>query len=371
MMRLTYKYRLYPTRRQAALLEWTLDCCRELYNAALQERREAWRMNRVRINFAAQSEQLPEVKRERPEFAGVYAQVLQDALRRVDKTYKAFFARVQRGAKPGFPRFKPSSRYDSFTYPQQGFSLQDSKLYLSKIGRLKVKLHRPLEGRVKTLTIKRDAGRWYACFSVESEAEPMPASNEVVGVDVGLRMFATLSDGTEIENPRWLKSAQARLRRAQRKVTRRRKGSARRRKAVRLLQRIHARVRSQRADFQHKTSRELVNRYGLIAVENLNVQGLAGGMLAKSVSDAGWSSFIAKLAYKAENAGRQLVRVDPRGTSQRCVCGQAVPKTLKERRHECQKCGLSVGRDHAAALEILRLGLSLQALTSPVGECVA
>jgi putative transposase len=371
MQKLTYKFRLYPTKRQIALLEWTLDCCRELYNAALQERRDAWRLNRVSVNYCSQAAQLTEIKREREEFDGVYSQVLQEVLRRVDKTFRAFFSRVQHGQKAGYPRFKPASRFDSFTYPQKGFSLRGGALNLSKVGKLKIKLHRPLEGEVKTLTIKREVGRWYACFSVEREAEPLPANDKCVGVDVGLISFATLSDGTEIENPRWFEGARARLRRAQRRVARRKKGSSRRRKAVLMLARLHAHVRHKRADFHHKVSRRLVNEHGLIAVEDLNLKGLAGGMLAKSVGDAGWSSFIEKIAYKAENAGRQFVKVNPKGTSQRCVCGQAVPKTLRERRHDCPACGLSVSRDRAAALEILRLGLSLQALTYPVVECVA
>lgn len=196
------------------------------------------------------------------------------------------------------------------------------------------------------------------CFSVECEAQPLLPCPASVGVDVGLTTFATLSDGVEIENSRYYKAAQAKLRRAQRKVSRRKKGSTRRRKAARLVARLHAHIRNQRADFHHKVSRSLVNSYGLIAVEALNVKGLAGGMLAKSVNDAGWSAFIEKLAYKAEEAGRQLIKADPRGTSQRCVCGASVPKKLSQRWHTCDSCGLSVSRDHASALEILRLGLS-------------
>lgn len=364
--RVTYKFRLYPTKQQVALLESTLVLCQELYNAALQERRDAWRINRESVNFAVQSAQLPDIKEARPELNGVYSQVLQDTLRRVDKTFKAFFARVKRKAKAGFPRFRSRSRYDSFTYPQLGFSIQGSKLSLSKIGNVKIKLHRPVEGKIKILTVKRKAGKWYACFSVEREATPLPARVESIGIDVGLSAFATLSDGIEVPNPRYYWGAQKQLRRAQRKVARRKKGSHGRRKAVQLLQRAHAHVRNQRSDFHHKISRWLVNNYGTIAVEDLNVKGLAQGMLAKSVTDAGWSAFLQKLSYKAEDAGRELWKVDPRGTSQRCVCGADVPKQLTERWHECGSCGLSIGRDHASALEILRLGLSHQSVTCSV-----
>jgi putative transposase len=275
------------------------------------------------------------------------------------------------GANPGFPRFKPRARYDSFTYPATGFAIRDGKLTLSKIGKVRIKLHRSIEGKVKTCTVKREAGRWYVCFSVECEEKPLSTSAESVGIDVGLTTFATLSDGTEIDNPRWYKEAQAKLSRAQRRVARRRKGSNGRHKAVQLLARIHAHIRNQRADFHHKASRTLVNNYGLIIVEDLNVKGLAGGMLAKSVSDAGWGMFLDKIAYKAEETGRRFMRVNPNGTSQRCVCGADVPKKLSQRWHECKACGLSVGRDHASALEILRLGLSRQALTWPDAACVA
>ena len=247
----------------------------------------------------------------------------------------------------------------------------NAKLRLQGIGLVKIKLHRPVDGKIKTVTVKREAGRWHVCFVVECEEKPLPPCAASVGVDVGLLSFATLSDGTEIDNPRHFKEAQAKLRRAQRKVSRRKRGSARRHKAVVMLQRLHAHVRTQRADFHHKAARTLVNNFGLIAVEDLNVKGLASGMLAKSVTDAGWSSFIAKLTSKAEEAARVVVKVDPRGTSQRCVCGADVPKTLSQRRHECSECGLSVGRDHASAMEILRRGLRLQASTCPVAESVA
>jgi putative transposase len=237
--------------------------------------------------------------------------------------------------------------------------LDDRKLRLQSVGAVRVKLHRPIEGDIKTVTVKREAGKWYAVFSVECGLNTLPASNEQVGLDVGLTAFATLSDGTEIHNPRYYKEAEARLRRAQRKVARRKHGGNSRKKAVRELQRTHAHVRNQRGDFTHKVARALVALFGLIAIEQLNIKGLAGGMLAKSIHDAGWSSFIGKLACKAVEAGRVLVKVPANGTSQRCVCGAPNPKSLSQRWHHCKVCGLSVPRDHASALEILRLGLSL------------
>jgi putative transposase len=219
--------------------------------------------------------------------------------------------------------------------------------------------------------IKRECGKWYAIFAVECEAEPLPPCAESVGIDVGLTTFAMLSDGTEIPNPRYYREAQAELRRAARKVARRKKGSHRRRKAVALLRKVHVHIRSQRADFHHKISRWLVNNYGLIAVEDLNIKGLAKSMLAKSVNDAGWGLFLDKIAYKAEDAARVFVRANPAGSSQECLCGAEVRKTLKERWHSCESCGLSAPRDHVSAQLILRRAVRRQVPTWPVAAGVA
>jgi putative transposase len=362
-----FKFRLYPTAAQIAASDGQLaESCR-LYNAAVQERRDAYRISHISISYCDQANQLKEI-RAADDLALANFSCCQDVLRRVDKAFNAFFGRVQNGQTPGYPRFRPVSRYDSMTFPSYGDGckmLDNGKLRLQGVGVVKVKLHRPIEGRIKTATVKREAGRWYAVFSVECEPKPLPASAEKVGLDVGLTAFATLSDGSEIENPRYYKEAQSKLRRAQRKVARRKRGSNNRKKAVRDLQRAHAHVRNQRADFAHKVARTLVVMFGLIVIEKLNVKGLAGGMLAKSVNDAGWTAFTTKLMYKAAEAGRALVQVDPRGTSQRCVCGAPNPKTLSQRWHHCEICGLSVPRDHASALEILRLGLSLLGGTWP------
>jgi putative transposase len=368
-----YKYRLYPTPAQEQKLEFTLEICRELYNAAIEERRSAYKYHRLSITYADQQNQLPEIKKVRPDVGLVHSQVLQDVLRRVDRSFDGFFRRVARGERAGYPRFKSKTRYDSFTYPQTGFSIVGSRLKLSKIGHIKLRQHRAIAGVIKTCQLKGQAGRWYVCFSVENKAESLPVSSEVVGIDVGLSAFATLSNGEEIANPVYYRKAQRKLRIAQRKVARRNKGSHRRRKAVRELQRAHEHVRNQRLDFHHKVAYMLVMMYGLIVIENLNIKGMARGMLAKSVMDAGWGGFISILTYKAEEAGRKLVKVDPGGTSQTCICGTRVEKELKDRWHECKSCGISVPRDHMSAQVILKLGLgsSLRAQTCPVAESVA
>jgi putative transposase len=365
-MRKMMQYRLYPTDAQTEALDEQLgEACR-LYNAALQERRDAYQRGGVSLNYYDQANQLKDIRS-----AGALGlanfSASQDILRRVDKTFKAFFRRVKAGAaRPGYPRFKSRRRFDSYTFPRwgDGCRLTDAgRLYLQGVGHLKVKWHRPLEGTVKTVTVKRQAGKWFVCFSVEYVADAVPGRDARVGIDVGLTDFATLSTGETIANPRHYWKAQGQLRIAQRRVARRKRGGRNRRKAVQVLQKAHAHVQNQRADFHHKTSRTLVDTYGVIAVEDLNVKGLASGMLAKSVNDVGWSAFISQLAYKAAEAGRQLVYVNPRGTSQTCLCGAPVPKTLSQRWHECVECGLSAARDHVSAQRILGLGLSLLGVT--------
>lgn len=363
-MHLSYKYRLYPTSAQADFLNAQLREACDLYNCALEERIGAWKTCRKSVNYYDQANQLKAMRAEGLIGLANYG-CCQDVLRRLNKTFAAFFRRIKRGEKAGFPRFKPARRYDTLTFPtyRDGCKLTDRLLRIQGAGGIKVKLHRPVEGKIKIVSVKREAGRWFAVFSVERDASPLPPSAQTVGIDVGLSNFATLSDGTAIENPRFYREAQRALRVAERRVARRRKGSKRRRKAVVLLARAHARIQAQRGDFHHKISRQIVNRYGLIAVEDLNVKGMSQGNLAKSVHDAGWTSFFNKVAYKAESAGRELLRVNPRGTSQTCICGQRVAKTLSQRRHSCSSCGLEGDRDHVSAQLILRLGLSLQALT--------
>jgi putative transposase len=365
-VRKTYKYRLYPTAKQAVLPDEQLgEACR-LYNAALQERRDAWKMCKTSISFYQQQNQLRDIRAAGDLTLANYMSA-HAVLRRVDTTFQAFFRRVKAGQKAGYPRFKPVTRFHSYTFPAYGNGCklrENKKLYIMGVGELKVKLHRPLTGQIKTVTLTKTCGKWYGCFSViVPDPLPLPATGNATGIDVGLSSFAVLSDGTTINNPRYHQTAHAKLRRVQRRVSRRRKQSNRRRKAFKQLQQVHNHIRNQRRDFHHKVSRQLINRYDVIAYENLNIKGLTRSILAKPIHDVGWGSFLAKLSYKAAEAGRELVRVNPRGTSQRCICGVPVPKPLRVRWHYCPSCQLSVPRDHAAALEILRLGLSRREVT--------
>jgi putative transposase len=354
-MRLTYKYRLYPNKIQVEFLKGQLCEAAELYNAALGERIGAWKTCRKSISLREQISQLKLMRDDGCLKITNYS-ISQDVLQRIDGAFTAFCARSKRGEKPGFPRFRSPSRYDSLTYLHYGNGcrlLDDGHLRIQGAGKLRVKLHRPLEGKIKTVTIKRSIDQWYVYFSVVRDTKPLPVSADEIGIDVGLTSLATLSNGEKIWNPCHLDRSAAILRRRQRKLARRKKTSKRRAKARKLIAKAYQKVQNQRSDYHHKVSRSLVDRYGRIVIEDLNIKGLAGGMLAKSVHDAGWTSLFLKIAYKAECAGRELIKVDPRHTSQTCVCGERVPKTLKQRWHHCPACGLSVDRDHMSAQVIL------------------
>ena len=360
MLKLTYKYRLYPTSKQASELESTLNTCRFVYNSALQERRDAWKGNRVGITYLQQAGELVDCKAEIPELNDVHSQVLQATLKKLDRAFQNFFRRVKaRNGKAGYPRFKGKNHYHSFTYPQSGFGVKDGKLHLSKIGDIKIKLHRPIKGEVKTLTITREVDKWYACFSVEVPAPRPKPIKSATGVDVGLTSFATLSNGKHVDNPKWFRDSERKLARAQKSLSRKKLRSRNRNRQRVEVAKLHERVVNQRKDFHHKLSRQLVNTYDLIAYEDLNIKGMVRNHhLAKSISDAGWGQFIQFVSYKAEYAGGLAIGVNPSGTSINCsACGFPVAKSLATRVHECPNCGLVMDRDENAALNILARAL--------------
>lgn len=364
-MRKAFVYRLYTNRTQDRALSNLLDIARIFYNAALQERRDAWRCG-IGLNYYDQANQLKEIRADNPWCAEINYSATQDILRRLDKTFKAFFRRCQQGEKPGYPRFKGKDRFDSITFPSYGDGIRlTDRLYVQNVGQLRIKLHRPIEGQIKTVTLKRLCGRWYAVFSCDiGEAPEKQETTNPVGIDVGLESFAVISDGTVIENPRCLRKGEELLAARQRRLSKKVKGSHRRRKARLLVAKAHLKIKRQRLDFTHKTARELVQRYDLIAFENLNIRGMVRNhCLAKSISDASWGQFLQILSSKAEEAGCITIGVNPRGTSIECsYCGFPVAKTLSDRIHVCPNCGVSVSRDFNSSRNILRLGLSQQAL---------
>jgi putative transposase len=361
----TFKYKLRPTSDQERAMAFVLRRCRELYNAALQERKEAWQKCGVSITVAGQSAQLPEVKEARPEYRDINAQVLQDVLTRLDRAFQRFFARVKAGETPGYPRFQGAGRYTSFTYKQfgNGATLDIGFLVLSKIGRIAVRWSRPLEGMPKTVTIRREADGWYVSFScADVPVQPLPPTGQETGIDLGIEAFATLSDGTRIFHPGWYRKAERALKAAQRRVSRRKKGSNRRRKAVTLLAKAHQTVKRQRQDLHHKTALALVRANDTIYHEELQVRNMVRNHpLAKSISDAGWSAFLSILSFKAVCAGRSVIAVNPAFTSQRYSgCGARVQKGLSVRWHACPECGTSLHRDHNAAKNRERAGQALR-----------
>ncbi|WP_253729477.1 RNA-guided endonuclease InsQ/TnpB family protein [Thermus scotoductus] len=311
-----FKYRLYPTQPQLRDLDRTLMLCRSLYNAALQERREAYRKAGKTVGFYEQKRYLPEIRTELPEYKGVHSQVLQNVIERVDRAFQGFFRRVKAGQKAGYPRFKGKGRYDSFTFPQAGTTgvkLQGGgkRVLLYGIGSVKVKLHRPLEGRLKTATVKREGEHWYIVFTCEVEPRPLPPNDQAIGIDLGTNPhFLVTSEGERVEAPRYFQKAQAKLAAAQRSLARKKRGSNRRKQARKRVAKLHRKIANQRRDFHHKLARKLVNHYGTIAHEDLNILGLARSRTAKGVLDAGWAQFLAILAYKAEEAGRRVIGVD-------------------------------------------------------------
>lgn len=362
----TFKYRIYPTASQVAALELHLSEACRLYNAALQERRDAWRMQRKSVSFYDQTRQLTEI-RSAGDVGIVCAKTGEQVLRRVDRAFRAFFRRVRSGDRPGYPRFKSVHSFDSFTAViGNGATIVDGRVVIRGVGALKAKWHRPLSGKPKAVIARREGRRWFVCILVVGpEVAVAPASELAVGVDLGLTELATLSDGSSVPNDRHAGSAHKIVRRVHRALSRCHRGSKRRRLVAARLQAKRRAVARRRADAHHKATRAIVSRYGYIAVEDLNIRSLARTRLAKSIHDAAWASFINKLTYKAESAGRVLVKVDPRGTSQACLCGASVPKTLAVREHVCHECGLVAPRDLVSAQLIERLGRSRWSLTMP------
>jgi putative transposase len=364
IVRKAFKYRLYPTQQQQERLEWVLRRCQELYNAALYQRREAYRVCGASVCYYAQKRELPGVKEVRPEYRQIGSQVLQDVIERVEWAFAAFFRRVRGGEKPGYPRFRSRDRYDSFTYSQCGWKLEDGRLVLAGIGALKVRWSRPIEGTIKTVTIRRSVDQWYVCFScVLDVPQPLAPDRSATAIDAGLEYFATLADGSHVDNPRYLREAQEVLTRRQRQLQTKKRRSKNRRRAKVLVARAHRHIRNKRANFHHQEARKIVDAHGALAIEGLRIKNMVRNpCLAKRISDAGWNQFLTILTHKAEEAGVVVVVVNPAGTSQVCSgCGRPVPKTLSERWHTCpyEDCGLSLQRDHNSARAILnRAGLA-------------
>ncbi|KAF5414208.1 MAG: hypothetical protein C5S48_09320 [Candidatus Methanogaster sp.] len=349
MLRRTFEYRLYPTEDQVQILTYCLTTCRYPYNELLEDRKNAYDRCGIGLNYNDQAGQLKYLN------LGVYSQVAQDVLRRLDKAFQNFFRRVKNGDKKvGYSRFQGKNRYDSFTYPQTGFKIKDSKLHLSKIGAIRIFQHREIVGKIKTCTIKRDDDQWYVCFSVELPDVEKKEIKTAVGVDVGINTLATLSDSMEIENPKTLNKYDSKLRKAHRNLSQKKKGSNNWDKQKIVLKGIYRKVRNARKDYLHKASRILADSYDRIIFEDLQIKNMVKNHhLARSIHDASWGILISLTTYKAEEAGGVIELVNPRNTSKQCsVCGCVQSMPLSQRTYRCPDCGAVMGRDHNAAINI-------------------
>ena len=392
-MRRAYKFRLRPTARQHIALAACLDGHRELYNAALQERRDAWRGSRTRISYGDQSAQLSGIRAVRSDLAVWSFSSQQATLRRLNRAFDGFFRRVKVGAKPGYPRFKGKARFDTVEWPKDGDGARwhpgTRRVYLQGVGQVKVTAHRAVVGRVKTIQVRRQGRRWMLILSCDDVAPtPLPDSGRQVGIDVGLASFVTTSDGDHMHNPRWARTAAARLAAAQQRLARAKPGSNNRGGRRETVAARHRKIANCRRDFHHKTARTLVQAYDLIALENLAIanmvrratpvadpdnpgQFLPNGAAAKSglnrsISDAGWGHFVSILRDKAEDAGRTVIEVDPQHTSNRCeACGHAAKENrVTQAVFACRRCGHRAHADEHAARNILRAGLARHTATA-------
>lgn len=361
------KFRLYPNKAQRQILEQILEDCRYVYNTLLANHKKTYEETGKTLSQYDMNLVLKNLKTKCPILFNVYSQVLQNVSKRIRDAYHNFFVRRKLGLKAGLPRFKKYGRYKSFTYPQNGFKIEGKKLLLSKIGAVNIKLHRSIEGTVKALTIKRmPSGKWFAGFSCQTKSQSKENSNGLIGVDVGLHHYATLSNGQVIVNPQYLRKSEKKLAKIQRRFSRKKKGKNREKDRVKVA-RCYEVIFNQRTDFLHKITRKLASSYSVIAIEDLKIVNmLRNHCLAKSIADASWGRFARMLFYKAESAGGKVVKVVTCGTTQECSrCHWNVPKKLSDRVHVCPNCGLKMDRDLNASRNILlRIPQELREYTS-------
>ncbi|MEH6892086.1 RNA-guided endonuclease TnpB family protein [Bacillus sp. JJ864] len=365
-MLLNQKYEIFPTEAQKEVLDRWLQYCRQTYNSALLDKERKYKQNKENYDRYDMQRQLTLDKKTYPFLKEIPSQPLQEVFARLKKAFDHFF---RKDAK--YPKQKKYKDYNSMTFPQFGFkpngkhryalSFSDNgKLYNKKLGEIEILIHRPLEGTIKQIILKRQGKRWYAIFSVERQVVPSDIdTNRAVGIDVGLYKYTVLSNGLEYENPRFLREKEKQLKKAQRKLSKKKKGSVNFIKQAERVRKLHEKVANQRRDFLHKLSYNLAKEYSVIVVENLNIRNMVKNRkLSKSISDAGWGMFRNMLAYKCENHGGILIKVEPKYTSQDCsVCGNRVKKSLSIRTHICTKCGTVLDRDYNASRNILQKGL--------------
>ena len=380
-VRISYQYKIKPTKEQAEKIDKTLEMLRYQYNYLLAQRFNWYEQNRSPIdrcsifvchlpelkdkpNYYSQKASLTQLKKDRPWYRDIHSQVLQEVPKKVELAFDRWLKGDVNGKKSGRPRFKGAGQYKTFTFPQfKRHHFDGNKITLSKIGDIKVIVHRQIPDgfNIKTVSVTKKADGYYVTLSLDDKTVPTIKpdfnANNIVGIDIGLGDFIVTSDDERIAAPKFLRKAERKLKSAQRRVSRRKKESNRRKKAIKKLGIQHKKVSDTRKDFHFKTANNLLKKYDVIAVEKLNIKGLARTRLAKSIYDAGWGQFITILSNKAENAGLKVIAVNPNGTSQECSsCGNKVKKPLSQRMHNCPVCHTSLCRDLNAAINIKNRG---------------
>ena len=372
-MKKTYKFRAYINQATEKQTNTVLELCRQIYNLCLEQRIDSYKNLLRSVSGYDQSNQLHELKEAYPEFKQVPSQSLQDVTERLNKAYQNFFGRIKKGQTPGFPRFKGFDRYDSLTLKQAGWVLKDNILTIKKLGIFKLKLHRqiPLCAKIKTVTIRKTNGKWYVCFSCDNiTPKVLKPVHKSIGIDVGCESFLTDSNGLKIENPRWLNKSQERIATLSQKLAKQVKGSGKRKQTKLLLSKVHEKVSNQRLDFHHKVAKHYVDNYDTICHEKMNAF-TSFTKLTRSMRDVAWFQFFNILNAKAEEAGRVIVKVPAKNTSQQCSqCLEIVPKDLSVRVHNCPHCNCSLDRDFNSALNILRVGLTLRDKSTPIDSAL-
>ena len=382
-MRTAYQYRLRLTKQQQATVDKWIELCRSQYNYRLAERFNWWEQNRCDVNtcplvchlpelkdrpdFYSQKRDLVNTKKLFPQYKEIPSHSLQDVIARVEKSFERWLKGDGNGKRSGKPRFKGVGRYRSITFPDPVKSqhIKARFIQLPKIGELKMILHRPLPDgfKVKTSTIVKKVDGYYITLSLQDDSVPdvtpeTPTWENTIGIDMGLKSFLVTDSGEEVEIPQPYRKAEKRLKKLQRSLSRKKKGSNRRKQGIKRVAKAHLKVANQRKDFHYKTVKKLLSQGKNVAHEKLNIRGIARTRLAKSTHDAGWGQFLQILSIKAERAGLLAIAVNPNGTSQNCSgCGVKVTKTLSDRIHSCSECGLTIDRDHNAAINIKYLAV--------------
>ncbi len=377
-----YKYKLRPNKSQAHQIDGWLNLLRMQYNYRLAERINWYESTRCPVNSCSlvscsiaeiveqpdyywQKRDLLNTKKLFPEYGKIHSQVLQDCIVRVKKSFDRYLSADKSGKRSGKPRFKGRGRYRSFTYPQMKQDcIQNNRITLPKIGKVKIVLHRPVPDgfKIKTAQVIKNADGYYLILTLQDNSVPTisPDVNldKSVGIDMGLKDFLITSDGESVPIPQFARKSEKRKKLLNKSVSRKKKGSSRRRKAVNKLSKHHQKTARQRKDFHYKTAKQLLDKYDVVGFEDLNIKGLAKTRMSKSILDAGWGEFLSILQTKAVNAGLMAIAVNPNGTSQNCSsCGTHVPKTIADRWHSCPSCGLELDRDVNAAINIKNIAV--------------